>query len=370
MNQLDQQIEMTAKNCDLVQAQLDLALAEKKLKDFREGKLDQAGGEESNTENSQTSAADGSGITPKSSTALKENRTNSQPSKGSDAQEANKVEGGILDLLHDQLTYRNTVCASMRERQLDDRHDLFGATLYDLQFDLTLRPGKNDEKFAQVTVDLLRPTHCNSEGRGGDVDDNKVDFDKRAKVAISGVERNSSTGSEYRNGKLSARERLHLADVIKFYLPQSDDSHAKEIVEQLKDIDVVRFLKEPFKGDKDFLDKAKAIRSAVGYEYREDYKDYFEVSRDLGQKISFSPKLKNKSAKEIDIKNIFIISQQLFFVEKENPQLKLKTLAYEKFKLISDENNKFRIKNGSGEANIGYDVFYERLMNGEEIQLI
>ncbi|WP_372371082.1 hypothetical protein [Candidatus Uabimicrobium sp. HlEnr_7] len=65
-----------------------------------------------------------------------------------------KAQISSLDRLHDHMAYRDAVNAIIREKQLDDTHDLRGFTLYTLKFDLTLLPGKKSSRYAMATVQL------------------------------------------------------------------------------------------------------------------------------------------------------------------------------------------------------------------------
>ncbi len=164
---LDSQIAKTQKRKELIEAELELAQARKNLKAFNQGEV----GEQ--TENSNSNVTNGSPSVSQSNQSeptsdKKQDITVLNPSvlessqkfalpDPSNAKTANKVKGGILDLFHDQMSFRNAVRAAMREKQLDDRHDLFGSTLYDLQFDITLIPeNSNVDKFGRVTVKLQK----------------------------------------------------------------------------------------------------------------------------------------------------------------------------------------------------------------------
>ncbi|MGC3975890.1 MAG: hypothetical protein QM771_16135 [Nitrospira sp.] len=71
-----------------------------------------------------------------------------------------KAAPGLLDLFNDRMAYRNAVRAAMREKQLDDSHDINGSMLYDLQFDITLRPGSDVSNYAQVKMEISDPGYC------------------------------------------------------------------------------------------------------------------------------------------------------------------------------------------------------------------
>jgi hypothetical protein len=63
--------------------------------------------------------------------------------------------------LRDEQAYRDFIQASLREKELDDTHDLRGFTLYTLKFDVTVMPGKpagyfNDDAVGRVRLDLVQ----------------------------------------------------------------------------------------------------------------------------------------------------------------------------------------------------------------------
>lgn len=55
---------------------------------------------------------------------------------------------------------RNKVNAAIRQVQLDDTHDLRGATLYSLQFLITVQPGRNSSEYAVVELRVRPPAIC------------------------------------------------------------------------------------------------------------------------------------------------------------------------------------------------------------------
>lgn len=68
--------------------------------------------------------------------------------------EISKVQRSALEAFHDKLAYRDAVNTALREAELDDAHDVFGHTLYELSFDLTLVPGKKSRDLVQISVEL------------------------------------------------------------------------------------------------------------------------------------------------------------------------------------------------------------------------
>jgi hypothetical protein len=71
-----------------------------------------------------------------------------------------------VELLRDQLAWRNAVQAALRDQELDDTHDLKGLTLYTLKFDLSVLPHDNNDGYGRVEFDLAQRTQS--------VDDDKM----------------------------------------------------------------------------------------------------------------------------------------------------------------------------------------------------
>lgn len=61
-----------------------------------------------------------------------------------------------LERLNDEKAFRDAVISLMREKQLDDTHDLFGWTLYDLKFDISLIPGQNTSDYAEIDLQIAK----------------------------------------------------------------------------------------------------------------------------------------------------------------------------------------------------------------------
>jgi predicted nucleic acid-binding Zn-ribbon protein len=59
-----------------------------------------------------------------------------------------------IDRIQDEEAVRSFLQAVLREKELDDTHDLLGLTIYTLKFDVTLMPGETDSHFYQVQIDL------------------------------------------------------------------------------------------------------------------------------------------------------------------------------------------------------------------------
>jgi hypothetical protein len=75
-----------------------------------------------------------------------------------------------LDLLKDQLAYRDAVNGAIRQRELDDTHDLRGFTLYSLKFNLSVLPGKYAHNNLAVLLEI--------KGRNARKDNDYVEEDK------------------------------------------------------------------------------------------------------------------------------------------------------------------------------------------------
>ncbi len=59
-----------------------------------------------------------------------------------------------IDQLRDDLTYRDAIHAELREKELDDTHDLRGMTIYTLKFDVTVLPGENSQRLGKVSLNF------------------------------------------------------------------------------------------------------------------------------------------------------------------------------------------------------------------------
>lgn len=65
-----------------------------------------------------------------------------------------KAKLTAVESLRDEMAYRDAIQASLRERELDDTHDLRGYTLYTLKFDVTVRPGRENDALGRVRLSL------------------------------------------------------------------------------------------------------------------------------------------------------------------------------------------------------------------------
>ena len=65
-----------------------------------------------------------------------------------------RARPNILDLFHDQMTYRDTVNAAIKSTRLDDAHDRKGSMLYELTFNMALVPGNRSEEYAQILLSI------------------------------------------------------------------------------------------------------------------------------------------------------------------------------------------------------------------------
>lgn len=82
-----------------------------------------------------------------------------QTSRTLDPKQAQKTDAVpmSLDRFEDQAAYRDFVNARIREKNLDDSHDLSGATLYELKFDVTFAPGTNTRRFLLARLTMADP---------------------------------------------------------------------------------------------------------------------------------------------------------------------------------------------------------------------
>lgn len=62
------------------------------------------------------------------------------------------------DQFEDEFAFRDAVHARMRERVLDDTHDLAGFTLYEMKFDAAITPGSNTRQKALIEIRIVPDT--------------------------------------------------------------------------------------------------------------------------------------------------------------------------------------------------------------------
>lgn len=166
---LDHDITKTTKELELAKARHELrAYKQSDGKEIQNVAKDPAGSGSASPETSTLGE-------PPASTSRKIPDKTDELRSGEQAK-TTKAQPGILDKLHDQLAFRNTVRAAMRERQLDDAHDLTGSAIYDFQFDVTLMPESEHDQYAKVLVKVNDPA-CDPSGTG--TRDNPGQFDKK-----------------------------------------------------------------------------------------------------------------------------------------------------------------------------------------------
>jgi hypothetical protein len=71
---------------------------------------------------------------------------------------ASNVTESSVDQFNDQMAFRDAVSAVIREKELDDTHDLYGRTIYTLKFDSALLPGDASNRPVIVLVNLSAAT--------------------------------------------------------------------------------------------------------------------------------------------------------------------------------------------------------------------
>lgn len=71
--------------------------------------------------------------------------------------ETTSAKLSAIDELREKRAYREEVISAMEEKQLDDIHDLFGSTIYNLKFDISLLPGNNSTQYALLILELEGP---------------------------------------------------------------------------------------------------------------------------------------------------------------------------------------------------------------------
>lgn len=70
-----------------------------------------------------------------------------------------KAQLTASEAVRDEMAFRDFIQASLREKELDDTHDMFGYTIYTLKFDLTMMPGQfSNANYGRVAIQLLDPT--------------------------------------------------------------------------------------------------------------------------------------------------------------------------------------------------------------------
>jgi hypothetical protein len=66
----------------------------------------------------------------------------------------NTVHGTMIDEFRDINAYREEVRSELMQTQLDDSHDIAGNTLYRLNFDATIIPGRNSKEIVIIKVEI------------------------------------------------------------------------------------------------------------------------------------------------------------------------------------------------------------------------
>jgi hypothetical protein len=71
-----------------------------------------------------------------------------------DALVASRAQLTQVEAARDEMAWRDFIQGSLRERELDDTHDLRGYTLYTLKFDVVAQPGSRNDKLGKVVLEL------------------------------------------------------------------------------------------------------------------------------------------------------------------------------------------------------------------------
>jgi hypothetical protein len=88
----------------------------------------------------------------------------SEPQEHSGPEDAS-VDASPVDVFRDTLAFREEIRNEIIENQLDDRHDLFGNTLYRFKFDVTIIPDFDTSAYAIIEAALSGPVEARTENR-------------------------------------------------------------------------------------------------------------------------------------------------------------------------------------------------------------
>jgi hypothetical protein len=130
-------------------------------------------GTSSTASGNSTSGATGTG----SSSSTQGQASTSSTSSGGNGGSASTASGSApspatqpmptespMDVLSDSLAYRDAINAAIKEKMLDDTHDLRGYTLYTLKFDLAVMPGKPESSSRPLVVLMELDDHPWNDG--------------------------------------------------------------------------------------------------------------------------------------------------------------------------------------------------------------
>ncbi len=137
-----------------------------------------------------------------------------------------------IELLRDQMAYREAIHAALREKELDDTHDLLGNTVYTFKFDISVLPGSNTKSFSKVTLKL------NPYGSIPSISDRFFEIWK-AQIEKNVQDEALSFQRRWEKGQLAIKEKIELAKELEY-----QESKLKEelrlIEDYFKDIEVCK----------------------------------------------------------------------------------------------------------------------------------
>lgn len=123
---------------------------------------------------------------------------------------ASQAKPTAVEALRDEVAYRDAIQAMLREKELDDTHDLRGYTLYTLKFDLTTMPGVTSDKFARVKLTLPKPSGATTRPTAEDVRNTFYQWRDRFRRDVTAEAINLQRA--YGSGELTDMQRIRLAD--------------------------------------------------------------------------------------------------------------------------------------------------------------
>lgn len=154
-NELTLQNLQNQRNLAALQHQLDMLKVQQQIDTLQKAGPQQTSGTTGSGGSSSTppatpAAPGAANTTPTPSTVF-----STPPALPSPADtQTTKAKLTSIEVLRDQLAWRNAVQAALREQELDDAHDLAGMALYTLKFDLSVLPHGSADGYAKVEFDL------------------------------------------------------------------------------------------------------------------------------------------------------------------------------------------------------------------------
>lgn len=129
-----------------------------------------------------------------------------------------------IEKLRDEKAYRDAIQAMLRETDLDDTHDLYGRTIYTLKFDVSVLPGKKNNKLANVHLNLKSVESIPNEELYRRW---RIAFDSDIRLEALNLQR------RYQLNYLTKQEEIELAQKAVLYSRWATDSEEREGIEEL-----------------------------------------------------------------------------------------------------------------------------------------